>query len=61
MATKPMTEFGIEYRHDQPHLSQPFIAGWTVTMNGMDMGYSPTWSLTGVQYIGVHDSTASRA
>ncbi len=55
-ATKPMTEFGFEYRPDQPQLSQPFIAGWNITVNGVDMGYFPTWSLTGVQFIGVHDS-----
>jgi len=55
-ATKPMTEFGIEYRPDQPQMDQPFIIGWNITVNGVDLGYVPTWSLTGVQYIGVQDS-----
>lgn len=49
--TRPATEFGFMFQPNRPGF-EPFISGFQVTVNGVDLGFYPV-APSGVQYLGV--------
>lgn len=49
---RPTIEFGFTFRPDRPDLTYPFIVGFEVSVNDLNLGFVPV-APSGVQYIGV--------
>lgn len=49
---RPTTEFGFRYRANNEGQPDPFMLGFFVTVNGVDLGFVPS-APDGLQYIGI--------